>query len=1034
VKHRRLVGLSLALAGVLLTSQMLGANAADVRRVGVVVASLDAAGFPGKVTLNEFTRTYTGNGSKDAAKASTLTLENGIVNTANGHRALPIVVRTHFFLDGAEVTPAAIAGKSGAFKVQWALTNRTQRTEELTYTDSNTGEQKTITAATVLPFTVELAGLHLPDASFDDLTTNGLAGRSADNTATDVSWTAVLAPPVFPGTATFSIEGRTSAFKLPGGDIVATPGLSGALPTAAKDAAEKGGATTGTLRGYVNKFGDGFGQLSSGLGQIKGGVDQIFAGIDGQLKPGLKAPNFDRALFDEDSSLANNQPGLVQGLEVLADGLGKLVDAAGQIRAGLKSGDAAKPGVLEGLEQVTAGLGQGNEFDGSGNPLTIRASLNAIRVGLSSGDALSPGIVEGLNQIVAAIGNGNEVDRSGNPLTLRASLNAIRGGLSSGNPADPKIIEGLEQIFASIGSGTEFSGTTPLTVAAGLAAIRGGLKSGDINNPKIIEGLQKIYGSIGNGTEFSGTTPLSLAASLVGVRAALSSGDANNPAILEGLQQIYNGIGAGTEFDGGGNPLTVRASLNAIRAALSSGNPADPKIIEAVQLVVAGMSTLSSSLNLFDTSFVTQVNTTLGGLGLPLIDPLSIPVVQGVVHAGVTQAQTALAQMQAALSSGNPADPKVLEGLQRIYASIGNGSEFSGSTPLTVAASLVAMRAGLSSGDANNPKIIEGVQKIYAAIGTGAEFSGTTPLTIRAGLNAIRAGLQSGNPATPAVLEGLQQIYDSVGNGTEFSGTTPLTIRAGLNAIRAGLKSGNPNDPKIVEGLQKIWGAIGDGSEFNGTTPLSIAAGLLAIQQGAATIAGGAQLAHDGLGTGAAGEFAADGSPLTVQASLVALGSGVTKLGDGIKQIVTGLGDIGPDGKPVKAVTKRTTRFGNTLEDPASLLWALSSSQSVVTTKFIVGVNQILDALGDPKVSSSTILYGLKQLSDGIGQAGDGATSGASGAEQLAHVLSRTVASQDVAAALHQAGNARLDAFTGFNDGGTGRQQSVFVLRLGGVG
>ncbi len=1023
---RRLTVVAIGVVGVLLSSQLLGAQAAETSQVGVVVTRLDAAGFPTQVTLNQFTRTYEANGSKDDAKASQLSLQNGLAKTGDGLRALPVVIRTHYFLDGQEVTPKEISGKSGAFRIEWDVMNRTQRTEDVTFTDSNTGEQTTITAATFVPFTVELTGLELPDGTFDSLTSNGVLSRNDANNASTASWTSVLAPPVFPGSATFSLEGKINAFKLGGSTLTATPGVGGALPASAQDAGEKGGSTAATLRGYVSKFGDGFGQLGGGLTQIKGGVDSIFAGINGQLKPGLKAPNFDAAKFAEDSTLADNQPGLMQGLQILSDGLGQLVNGAAQMRAGLKTGDPAKPGVKEGLDQIVAGIGNGTEFDGSGNPLSIRATLNALRMGVESGDVNAPGLVEGLQKIIASIGTGTEFNGA-TPLTMRASLNAVRAGLSSGNPANPKIIEGLSQIFDSIGTGTEFNGTAPLTVAAGLAAIRGGLQSGDLNNPAVIEGLQTIYASIGNGTEFAGSTPLSVAASLAAVRAALSTGNPAAPGILEGLQQIYAGIGNGTEFDGTGKPLTAMASLKAIRAGLSSGNPADPKIIEAITQVVGGLTLLSSQLGTFDTTFIANVNNQLGLLAaLPIVDPVLIAVLQGVVHSGVTQAQGALGLMKAGLSSGDPLNPAALEGLQQIYASIGNGSEFSGATPLTLAASMVAMRAGLSSGDANNPKIIEGLSKIYASIGTGSEFSGSTPLTIRAALTAMRAGLSSGDVNSPKIIEGLQQIFNSIGTA---SGTG--TLANALQQIRDGLKSGNPADPKIIEGLQTIYASIGNGSEFSGTTPLSIQAGMVALQQGAAQLAGGAQLVHDSIGDGT--EFGPDGSPLSAQAAVAALGAGAAKLGAGIAQLVTGLGDVDANGVPVKAVTTRVSKYGNTIESPSSLLWGLESSKDAVSTKFVAGVTQILDALGDPNVSSQTILFGLKQLSEGLGTAAGGTTTGAAGAAQVAHVLSRTVADQDVTSALHQAGLSRAEHFIGFNDGAGEHQRSVFVFRLGGV-
>jgi hypothetical protein len=1029
---RRAVALVIVSAVGLLATQVLGAKAVETRSVSVVVAELDNAGNAVAVTLNQFTRSYADSGNTDNADATKLTLTNGLVDVDGAKRALPVTVRTHYFLDDQEVTASEIKGKAGAFRVVWDVTNRTQKTEEVTYTDSATGKEKTVTAATMVPFTVSMSDLVLPDNTFDELSSNGVVARTAKNDATSFNWTSVLAPPVFPGTAQFSLEGQTSSFSLPATDIVAMPGVSGAIPESASNAAEKGGAEAATLRGYIGKFGDGFAQLGGGLGQMKGGLDAIFAGINDTLKPGLKNPKFDANLFAEDSTLSYNQPGLVQALQLLGDGFDSMIAGVAQVRGGLSSGSAASPGVLEALQTVAAGIGTGNEFDGQGNPLTVRASLNALRVGMSSGDMNAPGLVEGLQKISAAIGDGTEFSGA-TPLTVRASLNAIRAGLKSGDMNNPKIIEGLQTIYASIGNGTEFQGTTPLTVAAGLAAVRGALSSGDMQNPKIIEGLQTIYNSVGNGTEFNGQVPLTLAASLAAVRAALKSGDANNPAILEGLQTIYAGIGAGNEFNGQ-TPLTVRASLNAIRGALSTGSQVTPGIIEGVQQVVAGMAQMKTQLDGFDATFISTVNQQLGLLSLPSIDPLlQAPVVQGVLDAAVAQMKAGIDLMSGGLSSGDPQNPKVLEGLQRIYDSIGTGGagEFNGATPLTIQASLVAMRAGLSSGDPLNPKIIEGVQKVFDAVGNGTEFNGTTPLTIQAGLTAIRAGLKSGDVNNPKIIEGLQQIFASIGTGSEFVNGVPKTLRASLEAIRQGLSSGDMNNPKIVEGLQTIYASIGLGNEFNGATPLTIQAALVALQQGVAQLAGGAQLAHDSIGDGT--EFAADGSPMTVQAAIAAMGAGANQLVAGIQQIIAGLGDMGANGVPKKAVTSRVSKFGNTIESPATLLWGMESAKETVLTKFVVGVAQIVDALGDPNVPSTTILSGLKQISEGLGLAGGGATTGGDGAVTIGHILARTVAGQDVTTALHQAGLARAASYTGFGDEGGSAHRTLIVLRQGGV-
>jgi hypothetical protein len=138
------------------------------------------------------------------------------------------------------------------------------------------------------------------------------------------------------------------------------------------------------------------------------------------------------------------------------------------------------------------------------------------------------------------------------------------------------------------------------------------------------------------------------------------------------------------------------------------------------------------------------------------------------------------------------------------------------------------------------------------------------------------------------------------------------------------------------------------------------------------------------------------------------------------------------DGHAKKEVTRRTTKFGNTVEDPATVLFGLESSQTAITDKFISGVNQIIEALGDPNVSASTILYGLHQLSDGLGQAQAGSQQGAAGAGTLGGVLDSTAAGQDVAAALEQAAVTRAEAYQTFTEKPDDRAEGrvVFVIRL----
>src|SRR4051812_3676048 len=350
-------------------------NGADsTSKIEAIVADLDGTGALASVATSGLLRVYgdgsfsvddggnaftgeTKNGNKDLNFSRPLTLQNGLIKTPNGLRALPVTVNANYKLDGNDITPTQLAGKSGKVEVIWTLTNRTLKTQDVSYTDAVTGKQVTSSGTTAIPISTVVTGITLADANFDQVETNGVMGRTSDNKATTVGWSAFLAPPLYPGTQKLTISAHTNGFKMSAPQISMQVGGGDQPSKLVKDSQDKGGATANTLRGYINAFGDGFGQLNTGLGAAKGGIDAIQDGLDN--------PDFNAAHFAADGTLPENKsgganfPGLLQALHLFDDGLGQVKSGLGLIRAGLSSGDLSKPGVSEALKLLQAGIGTG---------------------------------------------------------------------------------------------------------------------------------------------------------------------------------------------------------------------------------------------------------------------------------------------------------------------------------------------------------------------------------------------------------------------------------------------------------------------------------------------------------------------------------------------------------------------------------------------------------------------------------------------------------------------------------------------------
>lgn len=903
--------------------------APDGRPVGVTVNGLLRVYADGEYSVEDGRRTVSGeaDGSEDVSSETELELVDGLVRTPTGPKALPLRVATDYKLDGRAVTSAELAGESGVVEVGVTVTNTSIRTRTVDYLDSTTGSPRTIEGVTALPLRVELRGVELPDDRFDSIATNGRQTRDADRRTTELSWTAVLAPPVYPGSIRFTFSADAKDFALPALHITAHPGLADNVPKPVKDALDKGGATAATLRGFVNQFGDGYGELDAGLQQVDEGIRAIVAGLQGELKGGLENRAFDPALYAEDSTLASNQPGLGQALDLLADGLALLKANTGTARAAVASGRLDRPGLKEGLQLVIAGLAG---VPGSSDP-NVRAGLLDVQSGVA-------GVIGGL-------------------ATLKAGLVQLSDGIG----VDSDVVYDCDGNLGTTGDVV----TDPITCP----------------NPNTVTAVP---------TSQSGALSL----------------------VYDGILALGAGVGGPTDvvYDCDGD-LSTTADIRP-----DPGLCADPNLVQPVPTSLAGgLTVLKEGIDRSAAAIGSDDVFDCNGDGAP--DPYGAACNEGVPGAVPLTMQSAIAQVRGAidvalatLGAAHPLAPV----LGAARAGLGEGNEFdcapydgapddptscpASARPLSVQATAVALR--------------EGSLQAAAALGAGSEFDcapydGTPddpaacpatarPLTARATVAALAAGIG-------VAAEG-------VGAGTEFDCTGDGVADMYGAACNEGVAGANPLS---VRATSRLFKASVDGLFLPGIGDLGDAPTASLLGALGALDAGLPQLV-DGLDEAV---------------------NGTRALVDGTDQLAAGLGTLQADGSATKAVTSRVSRFGNTIESPASVLWGIQSAEDTIRSRFVPGVDEILAALGDPSVPGSTVLAGLQQLVDGVGQAREGTAAGETGAAAVANTVEKSALSADVLAALQLAGINRATTGGAFLSAPEGARVTVmFLFNLESIG
>lgn len=311
----------------------------------------------------------------------------------------PVTQKVTYYLDGKEISPEDLAGKSGKVKIRFDYTNTTS------YTETVNGEKQTVS----VPFAA-ITGLVLGDGFENIEVTNGKAEVS-DSSSVVLGYALpglkdslgikdkdldgdVNIPEYMEMTAdvkNFSMPAAMT-FVVNASDYVSTDGIDTSdlddMINDLKDASTQLQDGSKTLAEGTDTLADGLSTLQSKLGTFASGV--------GTLQNGLKTyTDGVSTLSGGLNTLGNSTGALVSGADKLNDGADQLASGSATLKDGLKSYTDGANGLAKGASDLDAGIGtlaekSGTLVDGAtkldDGASQLSASASSINEGIKSLD------------------------------------------------------------------------------------------------------------------------------------------------------------------------------------------------------------------------------------------------------------------------------------------------------------------------------------------------------------------------------------------------------------------------------------------------------------------------------------------------------------------------------------------------------------------------------------------------------------------------------------------------------------------------
>lgn len=609
-------------------------------------ATLEDASTLKDITNVKGDETFTKNGTKLTWQAD----GNDIYYQGTSKEAAPVDEKITYYLDGKEITPEELAGKSGKVTIRVDYTNNAKV--------KTTVEGKETEVC--VPF-VAISGLVLDDSYKNIKVSNGKVVADGNNNLVigyalpglkdslnikekDFD-TDIHIPDYFEVTAdvenfalnmTMTVVMNANNFISAGGDnnFSTMEELLDHLTDATsqlQDGSSELADGVSTLKSKMGEFSGGVNTLKNGIQDYTNGTSTLSGGI-GTLKNGV-------------DSLAGNVPALTDGVGQLKNGADSLCEGADKLTAGVQSVSAGAKELQDGANSLSAGAAGLNDgvgaltekIQGMGTDLAnSKAAIQsefAASAGISYGDAA--GKIGELKQLRELLVQGIRAGAGGDITTANGCYAAVNGatGSSISDAAEAvtalaniddmitSLQAGAAKVEGAVGVIDTVSGSlSNEETAAQLAALKDGAGSLAAGAEKLAAGV----GALSAGADQTAAGAEELSGGLGTLDAGLSTLNEKAGALGSGVSQLKNGT---DQLAAGASTLTSNNSALVDGAqTLSDGTLA---IIEGVGTLDDGAHKLADGILQFNEEGIEKILNSYNGDVQPLLERI-----QAVITAG----------------------------------------------------------------------------------------------------------------------------------------------------------------------------------------------------------------------------------------------------------------------------------------------------------------------------------------------------------------------------------------------------------------
>lgn len=695
---------------------------------------------------------------------------------------LPVSVKLTYYLDGKEISPNELAGKSGKLKIRIDYENKTKETVDVQGKQEEVCTPFMMMTAMILPadtFTnVEITnGQIVSDGNNEIAVGLGFPGLADSLHLQEVEELQDLEIPDYA-----ELTADVKDFSLAMTATVATTGILEDLDLADVDSTEDLKEKMETLTDSSKALVEGSQALRDGIETMDSSADTFVSGLE-------QADNGTKALKDGIDTMNSKKGELLGGVSQLTEGMKALQSGSVSLQNGVSSYTDGAAQLHEGIAQTAEGASALNEGIQELNSKkdTLTEGVGKLEQGAAQLQEGAKGLQDGISAYTAGV---QQLDTGLGQLNEKVSegagqLGAVKDAMNSITAGSKELIQGAAALKAGV-SGAQGSARA---IAAQVGSYGAAAAAEASYTDQAVAVIQNFLNS-------QGQPQISVEDLNNQANAAIASENAAVNAQANAQQQS-----------------NVAAALSA--AGISAEDQA--KVMSALGGISVGVQT-SASLSVPQTQPDTSVLGELNGIKANMeaekakFDTSTLQALQGQFGTMNSQCDAAV-QGADSLSAGVQEFSKAAESMKDLSGMVEELAKATGQ-----------LRQGSSALCAKNEELNQGAASLAA---------GTSSLT---------EGMASLSGGTQQVSAGISKLAE--GSGQLAVGTAQLkTGSEALNANNGALNQGASQLSSGTEQLLQGGTALSAGAQALGNGITQLANGAVSLKDGtAALVSGGKQL------------------------------------------------------------------------------------------------------------------------------------------------------------------------------------------------